>query len=54
MSLTIEMVVLFLMRIGIPILLLIILGTVIERWQRACEERSDCQDLVDDQQRSAT
>ncbi len=49
-SLTVTVLVMFLIRIGIPILLLIILGTLIDRWQTAREKNIHNRYLSDDQQ----
>lgn len=54
LSLTLSVVVLFVLRIGIPVLLLIILGVLIDRWQTAREKQIRGRYQSDDQQRAAT
>ena len=49
-GLTVSVLILFLIRIGIPVLLLIILGTLIDRWQTAREKNIHNRYLPEDQQ----
>lgn len=52
-DLTVSVLVMFLIRIGIPVLLLIILGTLVERWQTAREKNIRNRYASEEQQHAA-
>lgn len=41
LTLVIDVVLMFFVRIGIPLILLVVLGVLIDRWQRRLHERAD-------------